>query len=128
MGNHGVDSVPPKQYTKLKKMFKHLSSRDIKVKWARIQKATKGPLLELRKKLAVKNGPKKNTNFTRSKDIHHKVDSLAYPRFTPTIPTYVSSFQDYNNPMPSTSTWPYDTVPYKSVMRERDPLKLESNS
>ena len=128
MGNHGVDKVPPKQFAKLKKMFKHLSSREIRVKWARIQKATKGPLLDLRNKLAVKTGPKKNINFPRANNIHHKVDSEAYPRFTPTIPTYVSSFQYYDNPQPSTSTWPYDTVPYKSVMRERDPLKLESNS
>ena len=123
MGNHGVINVPPKQFTKLKKKNPHLSSREIKVKWARIQKATRSPNFNLRNKLAGMTGPNKDINFTRANDIHH---SETYPRFTPTIPTYVSSFQDYNNPMPSTSTWPYDTVPYKSVVIERDVQKLES--
>ena len=112
MGNSkGLDNVPPKQFGKLRKMYKHLSSREIKVKWARIQKANKGPLLILKNKLVVKSGPKKNINFPRANDIHHKVDSEVSPRFTPTFPTYESSFQDYDNPQPSTSTWPHDTVP-----------------
>ena len=64
MGNSkGLDNVPPKQFSKLKKMYKHLSSREIKVKWARIQKANKGPLLILKNKLVVKSGPKKSINF-----------------------------------------------------------------
>ena len=76
MGNSkGVDNVPPKQFAYLKKKYKHLSSRELKVKWARIQKATKGPLLELKNKLTVKSGSKKNINFPRVNDIYHKLDS-----------------------------------------------------
>ena len=52
----GLDNVPPKQYVKLRKMYKHLSSREIKIKWARIQKAKKGSLLKLKNKLVVKSG------------------------------------------------------------------------
>ena len=122
----GLNNVPPKQYVKLKKIYKHLSSREIKVKWARIQKANKGSLLKLKNKLVVKSGSKTNVNFPRKNDTHYKVGSEVSPRFTPTFPTYESSFQDYDNPQPSTSTWPHDTVPYKPVIRERDPLKLES--
>ena len=85
-------------------MFPHLSGRDIKIKWAKIMKATKGPLYELRQQLEFKNEPKKNTNFTRSKDTQPKVVSLAYSRYPPTKPTYVPPFQGYENPMPSTST------------------------
>ena len=113
MGNHGVNHVPPKQYIKLKRQFPELTSREIKVKWARIQKATRGPNLNLRHKLASKIGPKSNINF---------VKATTYPKLTPAIPPYISSFQDYNNPIPSTSTWPHDTVPYKS----RDHQKLDS--
>ena len=29
------------------------------------------------------------------------------------MPPYVFSYQDYHNPIPSTSTWPLDTVPKK---------------
>lgn len=57
---------------------------------------------------------------TRSKSNQKKEASLAISKFPPN-PTYVPSFQGYNNPMPSTSTWPYETVP--SVVR-RDPLQL----
>ena len=127
MGNSkGLDNVPPKQFGKLRKMYKHLSSREIKVKWARIQKANKGPLLILKNKLVVKSGSKRNVNIPKKNDTHYEVGSEVSPRFTPTFPTYVSSFQDYDNPQPSASTWPHDTVPYKPVIRERDPLKLES--
>ena len=84
----GLNNVPPKQYVKLKQINKHLSSREIKVKWAGIQKANNGPLLILKNKLVVKSGPKKNINFPRANDIHHKVDSEVSPRFTPTFPTY----------------------------------------
>ena len=95
VNSKGVDNVPPKQFVYLKKKYKHLSSRELKVKWARIQKATKGPLLELKNKLTVKSGSKKNINFPKVNDIYHKVDSEVYPRFTPTIPTFVSSSQDH---------------------------------
>ena len=115
MGNHGGDHVPPKQYTKLKRHFPELTSREIRVKWACIQKATRGPNLNLRHKLVSKIGPKSNINF---------VKAHTYPKLTPAIPPYVSSYQDYNNPIPSTSTWPYDTVPYKS----RDDKKLDSRT
>ena len=122
MGNHGKFSVPPNQYKKLKKMYPHLKPGwPIKVQWARIMKATKGPLYQVRLELEVKNGPKKNPmQGTRSKSNQKKVASLAISKFPPN-PTYVPSFQGYNNPMPSTSTWPYETVP--SVVR-RDPLQL----
>ena len=97
MGNHGVDHVPPKQYAKLKRQFPELSSREIRVKWARIQKATKGSDLKLKNKLV-----KSNTNFVKTN---------TYPELTSAMPPYVFSYQDYHNPIPSTSTWPYDTVP-----------------
>ena len=71
----GLDNVPPKQYVKLKKKYKHLSSREIKVKWARIQKANKGSLLKLKNKLVVKSGSKTNVNFPRKNDIHYEVGS-----------------------------------------------------
>ena len=122
MGNHGKFSVPPNQYKKLKKRYPHLKPGwPIKVQWARIMKATKGPLYQVRLELEVKNGPKKNPmQGTRSKSNQKKVASLAISKFPPN-PTYVPLFQGYNNPMPSTSTWPYETVP--SVVR-RDPLQL----
>ena len=113
MGKHGVEHVPPKQYGKLKRQFPELSSREIRVKWARIQKATKGPNLNLKHKLVNKIGLKSNTNF---------VKTHTYPELTPAMPPYVFSYQDYHNPIPSTSTWPHDTVPYKS----RDHQKLDS--
>ena len=100
-------------------MFKHLSSREIKVKWAWIQKSKKGSLFN---KLVVKSGLK-NVNFPRKTDNHYKIGNEASPRFTQTFPTFGVSFQGYDNPQPSTSTWPQSTVP---VIRERDPLKLES--
>ena len=59
MGNHGKFSVPPNQYKKLKKMYPHLKPGwPIKVQWARIMKATKGPLYQVRLELEVKNGPR----------------------------------------------------------------------
>ena len=94
----------------------------IKVQWARIMKATKGPLYQVRLELEVKNGPKKNPmQGTRSKSNQKKVASLAISKFPPN-PTYVPLFQGYNNPIPSTSTWPHETVP--SVVG-KDPLQLE---
>ena len=62
----------------------------------------------------------------KDEDTHFEVGSEVPPRLTSTFPTYESSFQDYDNPQPSTSTWPHDTVPYRPVIGERDPLKLES--
>ena len=83
MGKHGVDHVPPNQYCKLKRKFPELSSREIQVKWACIQKATKGPNLNLKHKLVNKIGPKSNTNF---------VKTHTYPELTPTMPPYVFSY------------------------------------
>ena len=97
MGKHGVNHVSPSQYGKLKKKFPELNSQEIRVKWARIQKATKGSDLKLKHKL-IKSKPKFVTPNT-------------YPELTQAMPSYVFSYQDYHNPVPSTSTWPSDTVP-----------------
>merc|ERR1711895_131428 len=85
-------------------------------------KATEGSTLyDAKLKLQVKTGPKKNPmQNTKSKGNQKKVANLAKSKLPPN-PTYVPPFEGYNNPRPSTSTWPFETVP--SVVR-RDPLQL----
>ena len=99
MGKHGVNHVPPSQYSKLRKKFPLMSSHEIRAKWARIQKATKGADFKLKNQL-IKSKPKFVTPNT-------------YPELTKVMPLYILPSQDYQNPVPSTSTWPLDTVPQK---------------
>ena len=87
----GLDNVPPKQYGKLRKLYPHLSSKEIKIKWARIQKANKGSLLKLKDKLLVKSsGSKTNVNIPMKDD--WEGGSKVPPSLTSTFPTYESYF------------------------------------
>ena len=99
MGKHGVNHVPPSQYSKLRKKFPLMSSHEIRAKWARIQKATKGADFKLKNQL-IKSKPKFVTPNT-------------YPELTKVMPLYILPSQDYQNPVPSTSTWPLARVPQK---------------
>ena len=123
MGNRGKWSVPPRQYTKIQKMFPYLEKGwPIKTMWFNIMKATEGsPLYPYKLKLQVKNDPKKTPmQNTKSKGNQKKLANLAKSKLPPK-PTYVPPFEGYNNPRPSTSTWPFETVP---SVGSRDPLQL----
>ena len=71
------------------------------------------------KKLVVRT----TTNFEIDKDVVSRIKSESQLN---NFPTHVSSYPDYQDPQPSTSLWPQNTVQYQSLMGERDPLKLES--
>ena len=74
------------------------------------------------KKLVVRT----TTNFEVDQDVVSRITSEAELSNFPTNNPY---FPDYQNPQPSTSSWPQDTLQYstnQSVIGESDPLKLES--
>ena len=122
MGNHGQFSVPPKQYTKIQKLFPYLEKGwPIKTMWFNIMGATEGsPLYPYKLQLQVKNPKKTPRQNTKSKGNQKKLANLAKSKLPPKS-TYVPPFEGYNNPRPSTSTWPFETVP---AVGSRDPLQL----
>ena len=143
MGNRGKWSVPPRQYKEIQKMFPDLEKGwPIKTMWFNIMKATEGsPLYPYKLQLQVKNPkktPRQNTKpfpyklklqndqkethrqNTKSKGKQKKLANLTKSKLPPK-PTYVPPFGGYNNPRPSTSTWPLETSP---AVGSRDPLQL----
>ena len=141
--SHGQWFVPPKQYTKIQKYFPTLGKGwPIKTIWYNIMQATEGSFLYPYKlKLEVKNPkktPRQNTKpfpyklklqndqkethrqNTKSKGKQKKLANLTKSKLPPK-PTYVPPFGGYNNPRPSTSTWPLETSP---AVGSRDPLQL----
>ena len=141
--SHGQWFVPPKQYTKIQKLFPTLEKGwPIKHMWYSIMQSTEGSFLYPYKlKLEVKNPkktPRQNTKpfpyklklqndqkethrqNTKSKGKQKKLANLTKSKLPPK-PTYVPPFGGYNNPRPSTSTWPLETSP---AVGSRDPLQL----
>ena len=102
----GVNHVPPTQYAKLKRKFPLMNSHEIRTKWARIQKAKKGANLKLKHQLIKPQIVTPNT----------------YPEPTKVLHSHILPSQDFQNPVPSTSTWPLATMPQKL----NDYQKLES--
>ena len=72
------------------------------------------------------NTNKQNTNRqnTQAKGKQKKLANLTKSKLPPE-PTYVPPFGGYNNPGPSTSTWPLET---SSTVGSRDPLQLGCQS
>ena len=147
MGKHGQFFVPPNQYKKIQKYFPTLEKGwPIKTMWFNIMKANEGsPLYPYKLKLQVKNPkktPRQNTKpypyklklqndpkethrqNTKSKGKQKKLANLTKSKLPPK-PTYVPPFGGYNNPRPSTSTWPLETSP---TVGSRDPLQLGCQS
>ena len=144
--SHGQWFVPPKQYTKIQKLFPTLEKGwPIKHMWYSIMQSTEGSFLYPYKlKLEVKNPkktPRQNTTpfpyitlqndqkethrqNTKSKGKQKKLANLTKSKLPPK-PTYVPPFGGYNNPRPSTSTWPLET---SSTVGSRDPLQLGCQS
>ena len=145
--SHGQWFVPPNQYKKLQRYFPTLGKgRPIKTMWYNIMQATEGSFLYPYKlKLEVKNPkktPRQNTKpfpyklklqndqkethrqNTKSKGKQKKLANLTKSKLPPK-PTYVPPFGGYNNPRPSTSTWPLET---SSTVGSRDPLQLGCQS
>ena len=145
--SHGQWFVPPKQYTKIQKLFPTLEKGwPIKHMWYSIMQSTEGSFLYPYKlKLEVKNPkktPRQNTKpfpyklklqndpkethrqNTKSKGKQKKLANLTKSKLPPK-PTYVPPFGGYNNPRPSTSTWPLEP---SSTVGSRDPLQLGCQS
>ena len=141
--SHGQWFVPPNQYKKIQRYFPTLGKgRPIKTMWYNIMQATEGSFLYPYKlklqvknpkkthrqntepfpyKLRLQNDPKETPRQnTKSKGKLKKLANLTKSKLPPK-PTYVPPFGGYNNPRPSTSTWPLETSP---AVGSRDPLQL----